>query len=71
MFKHVDDDGDLSLFIMNGGEVGIVCDKGHSWTLKADAKGSHRLSASKNSKVLKEAVRRYHLDSETNAHDVP
>ena len=70
MFKHVDDDGDLSLFIMNGGDVGIVCDKGHSWTLQADPKGSHRLSASKNSKVLEEAAGRYDLDFEANAHDV-
>ncbi len=29
--KHLDDDGNLSLFINDDGSFAIVCDKGHAW----------------------------------------
>jgi hypothetical protein len=31
MLKHLDDDGDLSLFITTEGEIALVCSKGHQW----------------------------------------
>ncbi len=29
--KHVEDDSDLSFFINDQGQVGIVCSRGHNW----------------------------------------
>jgi hypothetical protein len=31
-FKHIEDDGDLSLLISDSGEFVVVCSQGHKWT---------------------------------------
>lgn len=35
MMKHLEDDGDLSVFINDEGQIGIVCSKGHQWKVEA------------------------------------
>ena len=35
MMKHLEDGGDLSVFVDNEGQVGIVCSRGHQWLLTA------------------------------------
>jgi hypothetical protein len=35
MMKHLEDDGDLSVFIDNEGQIGIVCSQGHQWKMEA------------------------------------
>jgi hypothetical protein len=35
MMRHLEDDGDLSLFINNEGQIGITCSQGHQWKIEA------------------------------------
>ena len=43
LFKHTDDDGDLSVFA-SGGDVAFVCSKGHWWTVAASSTGTTQKS---------------------------
>jgi hypothetical protein len=47
LFKHIEDDGDLSLFILDNGDVGVVCQHGHRWLLSARPAGAAQVAGAR------------------------